>query len=281
MAYDDEYYVHEARGGRGHACCLGIFTLITMGICLGMLSNVSYFFSNSGFCYYNYYPCGVFGGWCRYLVCPGGGWWATTRPVGQDELPPPLNVTAPNGDYVLTPPGDGELDYWSVLIAATMGPVSSLLVVIFACGAASARSGPAGCTGIVVLTAGIMKMACAICLACQFYTVYDEFTVFNYFNSPQWVTVHHGSLMDYLTNNYYMQNWAYVVVWAFVFLCISCSWEMIFGLSVLFCNDHQITGVHEWDSQHISYQRRPRKYRASDFEATPPVNTDSQANTMP
>lgn len=257
----DEY---DDRPGRCNSVCLFIFNLITFILCLCLYITVTYLM-DANFCQI-YYSCCSYSCWnlCARSACYGGE-WLTVRPIGQDKLPPPANVTSPGEtETQFTVAGDGEVDYWSVAVTAIVGPIACFIVMIAACAAGAGRSGPAACSGISMIIGGLAKVACCVCLGSQLWTSYDGQWVYNAFREDPYVKIN-GAIITYLYNDYYLWGWGNLVAATFAFLIITIIYDLIYGLVALCCNDHAYTGVKEYESSAVQYARKRSAYKANQY----------------
>lgn len=265
--YADDFEDFDDRPGRGNACCLAIFNLITFCLCLSLWSTVQWLMGVT-FCQTYWFNCGFY--MCRSYQCYGGQ-WLTTRPILQNMLPPPMNITGSPGEF--TQAGNDEIDYWSAGITGIVGPIACLLVICTACASGSGRSGPGGCVGMMVLIAALMKTGCAIALGCQFLSYYSGRVVYNYFKPEPYVTID-TTLLEYLNNDEYMWGWGGIVTAVFTFLIITLIYDFVYAFAVLCANDAKYTGVSELTMQQIQYGRSgPRAY--SRRSASAPRNTQA------
>lgn len=219
------------------SCVVWSIALTVFILSLLMTTNIAYYLGD-GLCHYVYYCCSYTCVWrCRSWQCYGGDWYSS-RPISQDELPPPIedstNASKFDGDG-----GDGESDYWSLVVAASAGSVGSFLIMVATCVPCTGCM-PRGTslftplvTGIVIFAGWACHLATIICVGIQFWTIYDDGQwVYNHFRTPQYELID-GSLISYLLNDKYYDWFAGLVMGLYVMLYIAVAAELFYMLLVL------------------------------------------------
>lgn len=238
------------RGGQCNGCCIWFMALLTLGVCAGTSQKI-WWYMDAGRCSYVWAPCCTLCiTTCRRYVCSGGDWYAM-RPMVQDMLPPPVQDMT-NATAYLGEPGDGEPDYWSTIVAATVGTFGSICTLVATCGPAVRRPGTSPMTaGILVTVAFICHLVVAICLGVQFFTWREDQWVYNFFRADskndgyrKWT----GTVADYLNQDRYLYSWGNTVTSAFILCIFSAMNELLFATSV-FCAAKEKAWVHgvSWD----------------------------------
>lgn len=238
------------RAGQCNGCCIWFMALMTLGVCAGTASKV-WWYLDAGRCYYQWVSCcPLCITMCRRYVCTGGDWYGW-RLMTQDALPPPAISTINSTEYA-GKPGDEEPDYWSTIVAASVGVVGSVATLIATCGPAVRRPGASPMTaGALMAFAFICHLTVAICLGVQFFTWREDQWVYNYFRSDSKTDGYYkwtGTVADYLNQDRYLYNWGYTVTSAFILCIFSALNELVFTLSV-FCVAKEKAWVHgvSWD----------------------------------
>merc|ERR1712087_339906 len=213
--------------GYANSCCMVFMGFLTIIFTTFLSSNVYVqFYSNRGPCYSVlvccWYPCTRY---CWENTCSTV--WRSTRPIVQDMLPAPeLDPDFSNSthDVYLTDVGDGVLDYWSLMVAAVLGPIAGLVMIVVACGGAKRNV-----SGLCTAFAFILHATAAICLGVQFFENHSSYTFYNYFRLPHpYVNITDSSIVGAMRDDNAYDGFGSLVIAAFTFmLCMTlqeCCW---------------------------------------------------------
>jgi len=217
--------------GYCNSCCMIFIGIVTIIVTIFLSTSVNVYFQANGKCYWTwtccYYPCTRY---CYVTTC--NTLWLSTRPISQDMLPEPeIDPIQSNSTHkvYLDEGGDGILDYWSLMVAVTMGPIAALVMIIIACTplhGANQRKLAGACTAF----AFVLHLTAVICLGVQFFETHSSYTVYNRFKMPQYVEITDKSIAGYMRSksgdDY--KPFANLVITAFTFmLCMvlqECCW---------------------------------------------------------
>jgi len=219
--------------GYANACCVVVIGIITFIITIWLSGSIGVWYS-SGKCYWTWVCCGgTFGcsRWCWREVC-NNGVWVRTWPITQDMLPPPqgYSIADPvtNTTTRYDAPGDGIYDYWSLMVAAVLGPIAALVMICIACSPRkdpNTRRAHAACT----FCAFVLHATTVVCLGLQFFEQHDTYTFYDAFGNPSYVDIKDTTIIAHMksdgSNYRYFAN-SVITAFAFtVFMSLQeCCW---------------------------------------------------------
>ena len=143
--------------GQAISCALICFGVVTLILCLVLAMNVSAYFPLPFVT--SCWSCGPFGGNCFWTFCQRVA-WITTNPISVDALPYRGNDTG-------VPPGDGQPDNWSLIVALSTGVTGCLLIVCCVAPSALRRGGPLKAVACGAWAAFLLHIAAVISMTIQ------------------------------------------------------------------------------------------------------------------
>jgi len=217
--------------GQTSSCCLIFFAVVGFALSLSLCVNVSWFF-NSGFSYWGYGCCSNCGIGCCYACPYYAGTWVRTNVISQDQLPFHNNTDIK--------PGNGQPDYWGIVVLVACGAPASLLIACFSSPPSIRRGGSANgisaglAIGFLALTAGIISFSV------QMFAVKEQ-VVYNAFISQQYQTINE-SLMHFLSTNRFYSWYGTLLWWTFIWQILLASLALVYILAAL-CGADDFTGT--------------------------------------